>query len=118
MSTSSTGKVDLVTGGASGIGRAIALRLAHDGTAVALFDLDVGEAKVSRTRSWPRAERRTPSPSTSRTARPSTRPSQTPVRRVGRPDDIAAACASAEAGYITGQVLGVSGGRNTSRRNT
>ena len=40
----------------------------------------------------------------------------TPVRRVGRPEDIAAACAffaSEEAGYITGQILGVNGGRNT-----
>jgi 2-hydroxycyclohexanecarboxyl-CoA dehydrogenase len=42
--------------------------------------------------------------------------SQTPVRRAGRPEDIAAACAflvSEEAGYITGQVIGVNGGRNT-----
>ena len=41
---------------------------------------------------------------------------RTPVRRAGRPEDIAAACAflvSAEAGYITGQILGVNGGRNT-----
>jgi 2-hydroxycyclohexanecarboxyl-CoA dehydrogenase len=41
---------------------------------------------------------------------------RTPVRRVGRPDDIAAACAffvSEEAGYVTGQILGVNGGRNT-----
>jgi 2-hydroxycyclohexanecarboxyl-CoA dehydrogenase len=40
----------------------------------------------------------------------------TPVRRMGRPEDIAAACAfliSDEAGYITGQILGVNGGRNT-----
>jgi 2-hydroxycyclohexanecarboxyl-CoA dehydrogenase len=40
----------------------------------------------------------------------------TPVRRVGRPEDIAAACAflvREEAGYITGQVIGVNGGRNT-----
>lgn len=40
----------------------------------------------------------------------------TPVRRVGKPEDIAAACAffvSEEAGYITGQILGVNGGRNT-----
>ena len=40
----------------------------------------------------------------------------TPVRRAGRPEDIAAACGflvSEEAGYITGQVLGVNGGRNT-----
>ncbi|ORB36389.1 SDR family NAD(P)-dependent oxidoreductase [Mycobacterium persicum] len=41
---------------------------------------------------------------------------RTPVRRMGRPEDIAAACAflvSEEAGYITGQLLGVNGGRNT-----
>jgi 2-hydroxycyclohexanecarboxyl-CoA dehydrogenase len=41
---------------------------------------------------------------------------QTPVRRVGRPEDIAAMCAflvSEEASYITGQVMGVNGGRNT-----
>ena len=40
----------------------------------------------------------------------------TPVRRMGRPEDIAAACAflvSEEAGYITGQMVGVNGGRNT-----
>ncbi|MGE2728788.1 SDR family NAD(P)-dependent oxidoreductase [Mycolicibacterium vaccae] len=40
----------------------------------------------------------------------------TPVRRMGRPEDIAAACAffiSEEAGYVTGQILGVNGGRNT-----
>ncbi|KPM51354.1 short-chain dehydrogenase [Frankia sp. CcI49] len=41
---------------------------------------------------------------------------RTPVRRVGRPEDISAACAflvSEEAGYITGQIIGVNGGRNT-----
>jgi 2-hydroxycyclohexanecarboxyl-CoA dehydrogenase len=41
---------------------------------------------------------------------------RTPVRRPGRPEDIAAACAflvSEEAGYVTGQVIGVNGGRNT-----
>jgi 2-hydroxycyclohexanecarboxyl-CoA dehydrogenase len=41
---------------------------------------------------------------------------QTPVRRVGRPDDIAATCSflvREEASYITGQVIGVNGGRNT-----
>ena len=41
---------------------------------------------------------------------------ETPVRRMGRPEDIAAACAfliSEEASYITGQILGVNGGRNT-----
>ncbi|MGW2516900.1 SDR family NAD(P)-dependent oxidoreductase [Streptomyces sp. NPDC001617] len=41
---------------------------------------------------------------------------RTPVRRPGRPEDIAATCSflvSEEAGYITGQVIGVNGGRNT-----
>jgi NAD(P)-dependent dehydrogenase (short-subunit alcohol dehydrogenase family) len=41
---------------------------------------------------------------------------QTPVRRAGRPEDIAAMCAflvSDEASYVTGQVMGVNGGRNT-----
>ncbi len=40
----------------------------------------------------------------------------TPVRRVGRPEDIAATTAFLvrdEASYITGQVIGVNGGRNT-----
>ncbi|UGQ12654.1 SDR family oxidoreductase [Yinghuangia sp. ASG 101] len=42
--------------------------------------------------------------------------SLTPVRRAGLPEDIAAATAflvSDEAGYITGQIFGVNGGRNT-----
>jgi NAD(P)-dependent dehydrogenase (short-subunit alcohol dehydrogenase family) len=42
--------------------------------------------------------------------------SLTPVRRAGRPEDVAAACAFLvrdEASYITGQVIGVNGGRNT-----
>jgi 2-hydroxycyclohexanecarboxyl-CoA dehydrogenase len=41
---------------------------------------------------------------------------RTPVRRVGTPEDIAATVSflvSEEAGYITGQIIGVNGGRNT-----
>ena len=41
---------------------------------------------------------------------------RTPVGRVGKPEDIAAACSFLvrdEASYITGQVIGVNGGRNT-----
>jgi NAD(P)-dependent dehydrogenase (short-subunit alcohol dehydrogenase family) len=41
---------------------------------------------------------------------------RTPVRRAGLPEDIAATCSFLcrdEAGYTTGQILGVNGGRNT-----
>jgi 2-hydroxycyclohexanecarboxyl-CoA dehydrogenase len=41
---------------------------------------------------------------------------RTPVRRAGHPEDIANACSflvSDQASYITGQVIGVNGGRNT-----
>jgi NAD(P)-dependent dehydrogenase (short-subunit alcohol dehydrogenase family) len=41
---------------------------------------------------------------------------RTPAGRIGQPEDVAAACAflvSEEAGYITGQIIGVNGGRNT-----
>src|SRR5690348_13844669 len=39
------GKVAVVTGGASGIGRAIALRLARDGADVAVLDLNAAGAQ-------------------------------------------------------------------------
>jgi NAD(P)-dependent dehydrogenase (short-subunit alcohol dehydrogenase family) len=41
---------------------------------------------------------------------------RTPVRRTGLPEDVAAMCAflcREEAGYVTGQIFGVNGGRNT-----
>jgi len=41
---------------------------------------------------------------------------RTPVRRAGLPEDVAAMCSFLcrdEAGYVTGQILGVNGGRNT-----
>jgi NAD(P)-dependent dehydrogenase (short-subunit alcohol dehydrogenase family) len=40
----------------------------------------------------------------------------TPVGRIGRAEDVAATCAflvNEEAGYLTGQIIGVNGGRNT-----
>jgi len=44
MSAGLAGRTAVVTGGASGIGRAIALRLARDGAAVAVLDFDVPAA--------------------------------------------------------------------------
>ncbi len=41
---------------------------------------------------------------------------RTPVRRAGRPEDVAAMCSflcREEASYVTGQIIGVNGGRNT-----
>lgn len=41
---------------------------------------------------------------------------RTPVRRAGLPEDVAATCSFLcrdESGYITGQIIGVNGGRNT-----
>ena len=38
-------KIAIVTGGASGIGRAIALRLAEEGTRPVIFDLDAAGAE-------------------------------------------------------------------------
>ncbi|GAA5060196.1 SDR family NAD(P)-dependent oxidoreductase [Nocardia callitridis] len=41
---------------------------------------------------------------------------RTPVGRIGQPEDVAATCSFLvrhEAGYITGQIIGVNGGRNT-----
>lgn len=40
-----TGRITVVTGGASGIGKCIALRLARDGASVAVFDVDLAGAE-------------------------------------------------------------------------
>ena len=48
MEKRSAGRVALVTGGARGIGAATALRLAEDGAAIAICDLDGAEAMAAR----------------------------------------------------------------------
>jgi NAD(P)-dependent dehydrogenase (short-subunit alcohol dehydrogenase family) len=64
-------RVAIVTGGGSGIGLAIAQRLAADGAAVALFDRD-GDAAV-------------PPPSRRRVAPPSVWSSTSPIGRASPP---------------------------------
>lgn len=83
-------KVAVVTGAASGIGRAIATALAAEGAQVAVLDLD--EAGGRETVALKRV---------------------IPWGRLGVPEDVAPAVvflASDDAGYITGQTLSVSGG--------
>ena len=48
-------RVAIVTGGGSGIGLAIAERLAADGNAVAIFDRDGASAEAAAPPSWPPA---------------------------------------------------------------
>jgi NAD(P)-dependent dehydrogenase (short-subunit alcohol dehydrogenase family) len=131
-------RVAVVTGGGSGMGRAIVHRLAADGLAVAVVDIDADAADqiVAEVRATGNAEFG-PKGITVNTVPPGfidtpmLRESErrgmfgdsvdhhiglTPVRRAGRPEDIAAACSflfSDEAGYIRGQVVGVNGGRST-----
>jgi len=79
-------RVAVVTGGASGIGRAIALALAAEGARVAVLDLDEAGARATVVIPW---------------------------GRLGVPEDVAPAVvflASEDAGFITGQTLSVSGG--------
>ncbi len=82
-----TGRTSVITGGGTGIGLAIAQRLADEGLEVVL----VG-------RRQPRLEEAVAAIGA------------TPLRRVGTPDNVAAAYALISNDYFTGVVLPVDGG--------
>ena len=89
-------------GGVIGLTKALALELAPHGITVNTIPPGFIDTPMAR-----RAEERGDLPSIDAVA------AQTPVRRAGTPDDIAAACAflcSDDAGYITGQQINVNGG--------
>jgi 2-hydroxycyclohexanecarboxyl-CoA dehydrogenase len=89
-------------GGVIGLTKALALDFAADGITVNTIPPGFIDTPMAR-----RAEARGDLPSIAAVA------AQTPVRRAGTPEDIAAACAflcSEEAGYITGQQINVNGG--------
>lgn len=126
-------KTAVITGGASGIGQAIARRLDSDGYQVATIDWTPSDSENAHTvdvtcraqvDAAMAAIRERLGPITVLVNAAGIRLGgsvedhilTTPVRRVGKPEDIAAACAfliSDDASYITGQILGVNGGRNT-----
>jgi NAD(P)-dependent dehydrogenase (short-subunit alcohol dehydrogenase family) len=89
-------------GGVIGLTKALGLELAPHGITVNTIPPGFIDTPMAR-----RAEARGDLPSIDAVA------AQTPVRRAGTPDDIAAACAflcSEDAGYITGQQINVNGG--------
>jgi NAD(P)-dependent dehydrogenase (short-subunit alcohol dehydrogenase family) len=89
-------------GGVIGLTKALALEYAPTGITVNTITPGFVDTPMVR-----RAEARGDLPNVDAVV------ARTPVRRAGTPDDIAAACAflcSEDAGYITGQTIGVNGG--------
>ena len=89
-------------GGVIGLTKALALEYAPTGITVNTIPPGFVDTPMVR-----RAEARGDLPSVDAVV------ARTPVRRAGTPEDVAAACAflcSEDAGYITGQVIGVNGG--------
>lgn len=98
MTQRSAGRVALVTGGARGIGAATAERLAEDGAAIVVCDLD----RAAATRLG-----RDPEEYTAERAK------AIPVGRVGVPRDVANVIAflvGEEASSVSGHVIYVAGG--------
>jgi len=89
-------------GGVVGLTKALAVEYAPSGITVNSIPPGFIDTPMAR-----RAEARGDLPSIAAVV------ARTPVRRAGTPDDVAAACAfhcADDAGYITGQLIGVNGG--------
>lgn len=102
------GRAAFVTGGASGIGAAIAARLAADGTEVTIGDIDLEGMFACTQAALPTMQQAGDGRIINDIVAGATL-----LRRLGSPDEVAAAVAflaSPDASYITGETLGVSGG--------
>ena len=106
-------KIALITGGASGIGKAIALRFAREGAGVAIADINIEEGKRT-CNEIENIDRSAMAVEVDVSDEESVQHAvQEVLKRFGEPDEVAGAAlflCSSDASYITGQILAVDGG--------